>query len=76
MVEAVSVQKAWTAASNDKRCLLGRWVHFKCGVMFQATHKKSLLLTDSLEKLESGALLPKRPVNGYAAYTRRSTNWL
>lgn len=36
-----SVQKAWTAACNDKRCLLGRWVHFKCWVMFQAAQQRS-----------------------------------
>ena len=37
----VSVPKAWTAASNDKRRLLGRWVHFKCRVMFQAAQQRT-----------------------------------
>lgn len=37
----VSVQKARTAASNDKRCMLVRWVHFKCRVMFQAAQQRS-----------------------------------
>ena len=46
----VSVRKARTAASNDKRSLLGRWVPFKRGVMLQPAQQKSSAVDGLIRK--------------------------
>lgn len=57
----VSVQKPWTAAFNDKRCILHLWVHFICRIMFQPAQKEVVFITDSLENPDAGTQLPESP---------------